>query len=51
MRASTFAVAFAASAYAAGVDSTAKFDEVTAPQGVQEGKRFVRLHDIFLDQC
>lgn len=41
MRASTFVVAFAASAYAAGVDSTDKFDQVTAPQGqkaVDEGK-------------
>lgn len=41
MRASTFVVAFAASAYAAGVDSTDKFDEITAPQGqkaVAEGK-------------
>jgi hypothetical protein len=41
MRASTsFVVAFAASAYAAGVDSTSMFDEITAPQGaeVEKGK-------------
>jgi hypothetical protein len=31
MRASTFVFAFAASAFAAGVDSTSKFDEITAP--------------------
>jgi len=30
MRASTFVFAFAASAFAAGVDSTDKFDEITA---------------------
>lgn len=33
MRAATFVVAFAASAYAAGVDSTEMFDQATAPQG------------------
>ena len=40
MRASTFVVAFAASAFAAGVDSTDKFDEITAPQekAVADGK-------------
>jgi hypothetical protein len=36
MRASTFVFAFAASAFAAGVDSTAKFDEITAPQGTYD---------------
>jgi hypothetical protein len=54
MRASTsFVVAFAASAYAAGVDSTAMFDEITAPQGaeVEKGKHIFHLHNIFLDQC
>jgi hypothetical protein len=50
MRASTFVVAFAASAYAAGVDSTAMFDDVTSPQGVEKGKH-IPLHDVFLDQC
>lgn len=34
MRAATFVLAFgAASAYAAGVDSTEMFDQATAPQG------------------
>lgn len=31
MRASTFVFAFAASAFAAGVDSTDKFNDITAP--------------------
>jgi len=53
MRASTFAIAFAASAYAAGVDSTEKFDEITSPQGAGagEGKLSLPLLYIFLDQC
>jgi hypothetical protein len=36
MRASTFVFAFAASAFAAGVDSTDKFDEITAPQAAYD---------------
>jgi hypothetical protein len=49
MRASTFVFAFAASAFAAGVDSTDKFDEITAPtydtaeKAVADGK--LCLHD------
>jgi len=38
MRASTFTIAFAASAYAAGADSAASFDEITAPQGAGAGE-------------
>jgi hypothetical protein len=41
MRASTFVFAFAASAFAAGVDSTDKFNDITAPlaeKAVSDGK-------------
>jgi hypothetical protein len=54
MRASTtFVVAFAASAYAAGADSTSMFDEITAPQGAYEekGKHIFHLDNVFIDQC
>jgi hypothetical protein len=50
MRSSTFFVAFAATAYAAGVDDTSKFDQITAPQGVDKGKH-TSIHNVFLDQC
>jgi hypothetical protein len=50
MRASTFVIAFASSAFAAGVDSTANFDEITAPMGAEKGKH-ISLQNVFLDQC
>jgi hypothetical protein len=52
MRASTFVFAFAASAFAAGVDSTDKFNDITAPiaeKAVADSKShnsFVFLHPI-----
>lgn len=36
MRASTFVVAFAATAFAAGVDKASNFDDITSPQGVEK---------------
>ena len=54
MRASTtFVVAFAASAYAAGADSTDMFYQITAPQGAYEekGKQTFHLDNVFIDQC
>jgi hypothetical protein len=51
MRASTFIFAFAASAFAAGVDSTDNFDEITSPNTVEKavagGKLF--LHKTPID--
>lgn len=50
MRASTFVIAFAATAFAAGVDKASNFDDITSPHGVDKavaaGKHYYLLFSL-----
>ena len=47
MRASTFVVAFAATALAAGVDKASNFDDITSPHGVDKAVAAGELYCLF----
>ena len=44
MRASTYVVAFAATAFAAGVDKASSFNDITSPQGVDKAVAAGKLY-------